>query len=59
VKIYEIQDKYNPAKVWVIKRTKCGHYYVNQKIHGKMFYPKFSKTTKRQLNNAVLFDFAL
>jgi hypothetical protein len=53
----EIQDKYNPFKIWVIKKTKCRHYYVNQKIHGRMHYKKFSKVKKSNLLNAVLFDF--
>lgn len=45
----EINDKYNPIKVWVIKITNCGHYYVNQKIAGKLFNKKFQKTTKAKL----------
>ncbi|MED3563968.1 hypothetical protein [Bacillus xiapuensis] len=57
MEIIEIQDKYNPLKVWVIKRSKCSHYYVNQKINGKLFYSKFSRTRKKNLKNAVLFDF--
>jgi hypothetical protein len=57
MKVIEINDRYNPLKVWVVKVTKCNHYYVNQKINGRMFYKRFSKTTKRQLENAILFDF--
>jgi hypothetical protein len=56
MKIYEIEDKYNPAKVWVVKHTKSGNFYVNQKIHGRLFYKRFSRTTKRQLQSAILFD---
>lgn len=41
----ERQDKYNSQKVWIIKRSKCGHYYINQKINGKMFYSKFQRKT--------------
>lgn len=47
--IVEVQDKHNPAKVWVIKKTTCNHYYVNQKIHGKLFYSKFSRMRKKSL----------
>lgn len=54
---WEVQDKYNPAKTWVIKRYDSGNYYVNQKIHGRMFYSRFSRVTKRSLKNAVLFVF--
>lgn len=56
MQIIEIQDKYNPAKVWVIKITKSRNFYINQKIHGRLFYDRFSRTTKRALKNAVLFD---
>ena len=41
--ISEYQDKYNPNKVWVVKKTPCRHYYINQKICGKLFYPKFQR----------------
>jgi hypothetical protein len=49
MKIIEIQDNFNPAKVWVIKKTKCGHYYLNQKIWGRLFYHSFQRTTKKWL----------
>lgn len=49
MKILEIVDQYNPLKIWVIKVTKCGHYFVNQKIAGNMFYQKFQKMTKKKL----------
>ena len=44
-KISEYQDKYNPNKVWIIKKTPCGHYYINQKICGKLFYSSYRKVT--------------
>jgi hypothetical protein len=50
MEIFEIQDKYNSSKVWVIKKTKCRHYYMNQKICGKMFYKGFQKTTLKHIN---------
>ncbi len=43
--ITEIQDIYNANKTWVIKRTKCRHYYINQKIKGKMFYSRFQRVS--------------
>lgn len=32
-------------KIWVVKRTADGHYYVNKKINGKLFYQCFYRTT--------------
>jgi hypothetical protein len=49
VETIEIQDKYNSDKIWVVKVTSCNHYYYNQKINKKLFYRKFSKTTKKFL----------
>ena len=43
--IKEFQDKYNNNKIWVIKRTPCRHYYINQKICGRLFYPAYRKVT--------------
>ena len=34
MKVTRIQDKYNPDKVWMIKRYLCGTFYVNQEIKG-------------------------
>lgn len=33
MKVTRIQDKYNPDKVWMIKRYLCGTFYVNQEIN--------------------------
>lgn len=44
--ITRIQDKYNPNKVWIVKRYKCGHYYVNQEICGRLFYHRFTRMKK-------------
>ena len=51
--ITRITDTYNPNKVWVIKRTKCGHYYVNQEIYGRKFYSAFQRTTKRYIKEIL------
>lgn len=50
MKVTEIKDKYNPEKIWIIKRSKCGHYYINQKICGKVFYSRFQRVTKSLIN---------
>lgn len=48
-----VYDKYNPHKVWIIKHTKCGHYYLNQEIYGKLFYPKFQRTNKWHIREII------
>ena len=35
MKVTRIQDKYNPDKVWMIKRYLCGTFYVNQEIKAR------------------------
>lgn len=47
----EITDIFNPEKIWVVKRTVDGHYYLNQKIKGVLFYSKFQRVTKKYLNS--------
>jgi hypothetical protein len=54
MKIIEVQDVFNPAKIWVIKVTSCNHYYLNQKIWGRLFYSKFQRTTKKWLQELHL-----
>lgn len=46
MKIWKVIDKYNPHKVWIIKRTKDRHYYANQMICGKIFYSRYQRITK-------------
>lgn len=54
MKTYEIQDKYNPSKIWIIKETECNHFYVNQKINGKLIYPKFQRMRKKDIEEIGL-----
>lgn len=42
-------DEYNANKVWLIKRYKDGHYYLNQEIKGRKFYRRFYRFRKREL----------
>lgn len=51
MKIIMIEDFFNPNKVWVIKRTKCRHYYLNQEICGKMFNSRFIRVTKKHIES--------
>lgn len=47
--VIRVQDRYNPIKVWIVKRDSNGHYYMNQEIAGKLFYSKYVRTTKKYL----------
>ncbi len=47
--ITRITDRYNPAKVWLIKRYPSGNYYINQEICGRTFYDGFVRTTAKRL----------
>lgn len=49
----EAVDFFNENKVWIVKRTKCGHYYFNQKICGKIFYKKFVRGCKSHIMSLV------
>lgn len=59
MKVTRIQDKYNPDKVWMIKRYLCGTFYVNQEIkkewngyNSKELAEKYNLTTK-QIGNIL------
>lgn len=39
---FEVQDKYNASKIWVIRKAEDGGYEWNQKIDGNLFYDRFS-----------------
>ena len=39
-------DKWNPRKVWLIKRYADGHYAINQEVGGRVFYSSYQRTTK-------------
>ena len=56
MQIFEVQDAYNPAKVWIIKRYKCGHYAVNQNIAGRKFYRRFTRLTAKYLAEIIGFS---
>ena len=52
MKVTRIQDKYNPDKVWMIKRYLCGTFYVNQEIKGQKFYDRDRRMTKRMSSHS-------
>ena len=49
MQITRIADKWNPEKVWVIKKYFCGTFYVNQEIKGEKFYDRDRRMTKKML----------
>ena len=49
MEIKRIQDKYNNRKVWILKRSKCGHCYYNQENSGYKLNKGFRRTTRRFL----------
>jgi hypothetical protein len=49
---------WNPAKVWVVTRSKNGEYRTNQLIHGRLFYKKFTKTSKYSVSEATCKTYA-
>ncbi len=28
-------DRFNSKKIWLVKRTACGHYFLRQKVSGR------------------------
>lgn len=48
-----IVDRYNSNKIWVIKKSSCGHYYYNQTVCGCMPHTKFQRTTKKFLEDML------
>ena len=39
-------DKYNPTKKWLIKKTKCNHFYLNQENKGIKLNKGFVRVKK-------------
>ncbi len=49
IEVLKIQDKYNPNKLWLVKKTDCNHYYFNQVNSGQKLNKRFTKTTRNFL----------
>ena len=47
MKTQTIHDIYNTNKVWIIKKTKCYHYYLIQSVKGKTIGK--IRTTKKHM----------
>ena len=68
VTITKYRDKYNPRKIWLIKKSSCSHYYINQVIEGKhttkhkellkgkRYYKGYTRVTKQFIKNIGIFD---
>lgn len=56
MKTWRITDKYNPDKIWIIKRYNDGHYVANQEISGKLFYKSFQRITKDRWSELIKED---
>lgn len=41
-------DKWNPRKVWLIKRYADGHYAINQEVGGRVFFPATREQPRRR-----------
>jgi len=39
----------NEAKQYLVKRYACGHFYVNQRIRGQVYYRRWVRLPKRYL----------
>ncbi len=46
-------DRYNPGKVWLVKRYADGHYGLNQEIAGRIFYPAYQRTTREHIEQIL------
>lgn len=49
-KITRKPDRWNPRKVWIIKRYADGHFGLNQEIAGRLLYTSFTRTTKAKVD---------
>lgn len=46
-----IVDQYNPLKVWLIRKSNCGHYYLNQEVSGRVINKAFGRTTLNHIKS--------
>lgn len=42
-------DRWNPRKVWLIKRYADGHFTLNQEVGGRVLYSGYTRTTKAHI----------
>lgn len=51
MEVIKIQDRFNPDKIWVLRRYTSGNYYVNQEIKGQRMYNKDRRMTAKFLKS--------
>lgn len=42
-------DRWNPRKVWLIKRYADGHFALNEEVGGRVLYSSYARTTKAHI----------
>lgn len=47
--ITRVVDPYNSNKIWIIKKSKCHHYYLNQENSGRLLNKGFKRVTRKML----------
>lgn len=48
--ITRIVDRWNPRKVWLIKRYADGHFALNQEVGGRVLYSHFTRASKQRID---------
>lgn len=43
VGIFKVKCIDNDHKYYLIKRTKCRHYYINEELNGRVYYKKWQR----------------
>ena len=43
VGIFKVKCIDNDQKYYLIKRTKCRHYYINEELNGRVYYKKWHR----------------
>ena len=51
-----VQDEYDENKEWLIKRYKCGHYYINQTNSGRKLNKGFQRMNKKTIEAILMKD---
>jgi hypothetical protein len=51
--ITEIEDKFNPTKIWLIKRTKSRHYFINQRNGDNLLNKRFIRCTLSRIKDIL------
>lgn len=55
MQVHRFNDCSNPFKVWVVKKDKSSHFYINQELKGVLLYSVFERITKKRLKSVLEF----